>query len=163
MSGFLSKLFGGGSKTSAAPAGEREIVWNLVDEVHDGQILLLVTDEVRQGLYFFRESLFEAVPETYRNLEKAVRRVYGAESGILDTLLDEPAQVLRFRPAPAVDDEEADTHRLAMLDAAVAEEPSPSTKSAPRRWPCRPAAPCLCPKSPRCDMAPGNPVTSSCG
>jgi hypothetical protein len=25
MSGFLSKLFGGGSKTSAAPAGEREV------------------------------------------------------------------------------------------------------------------------------------------
>ncbi len=41
-----------------------------------------VTDEVRRGLYFFRESLFEAVPEVYRSLEKAVRRAYGPDSGI---------------------------------------------------------------------------------
>jgi magnesium transporter len=32
------------------PAAEREIVWNLVDEEHDGEILLLVTDEVRAQL-----------------------------------------------------------------------------------------------------------------
>ena len=32
------------------PAGEREIVWNLVDETLDGEILLLVTDEVRAAL-----------------------------------------------------------------------------------------------------------------
>jgi magnesium transporter len=32
------------------PAGEREIVWNLVDERFDGEILLLVTDEVRAAL-----------------------------------------------------------------------------------------------------------------
>jgi magnesium transporter len=32
------------------PPAEREIVWNLVDEEHDGQILLLVTDEVRAQL-----------------------------------------------------------------------------------------------------------------
>ncbi len=32
------------------PPGEREIVWNLVDEQYDGQILLLVTDEVRATL-----------------------------------------------------------------------------------------------------------------
>ena len=32
------------------PPAEREIVWNLVDEEHDGQILLLVTDEVRASL-----------------------------------------------------------------------------------------------------------------
>jgi phosphoenolpyruvate carboxylase len=37
---------------------------------------------VRQGLYFFRESLFEAVPQVYRFLEKAVRRVYGPQCGI---------------------------------------------------------------------------------
>jgi len=56
-----------------------QILWK-TDEVrvHKPQ----VTDEVRQGLYFFRESLFDAVPETYRNLEKAVRRVYGADSGV---------------------------------------------------------------------------------
>jgi magnesium transporter len=32
------------------PPGEREIIWNLVDEEQDGQILLLVTDEVRASL-----------------------------------------------------------------------------------------------------------------
>jgi magnesium transporter len=32
------------------PPAEREIVWNLVDEEHDGEILLLVTDEVRAQL-----------------------------------------------------------------------------------------------------------------
>ncbi|HPE79794.1 MAG: magnesium transporter [Sedimenticolaceae bacterium] len=32
------------------PAGEREIIWNLVDETQDGEILLLVTDEVRAAL-----------------------------------------------------------------------------------------------------------------
>ncbi len=37
-----------------------------------------VEDEIRNGLYFFRESLFEAVPKTYRYLEKAVRTVYGS-------------------------------------------------------------------------------------
>ncbi|MEA3274990.1 MAG: phosphoenolpyruvate carboxylase, partial [Pseudomonadota bacterium] len=42
-----------------------QILWK-TDEVrvHKPQ----VTDEVRQGLYFFRESLFAAVPEVYRNL-----------------------------------------------------------------------------------------------
>jgi phosphoenolpyruvate carboxylase len=51
-----------------------QILWK-TDEVrvHKPQ----VTDEVRHGLYYFRESLFEAVPEVYRNLERAVRRVYG--------------------------------------------------------------------------------------
>lgn len=34
----------------ALPPAEREIIWNLVDEEHDGQILLLVTDEVRASL-----------------------------------------------------------------------------------------------------------------
>jgi len=32
------------------PPAEREIIWNLVDEEFDGQILLLVTDEVRDSL-----------------------------------------------------------------------------------------------------------------
>ena len=41
-----------------------------------------VTDEIRQGLHYFRESLFKAVPETYRSLEKAIRRTYGPASGI---------------------------------------------------------------------------------
>ncbi len=56
-----------------------QILWK-TDEVrvHKPQ----VTDEVRQGLYFFRESLFQAVPRVYANLERVVRRVYGAEAGI---------------------------------------------------------------------------------
>jgi phosphoenolpyruvate carboxylase len=56
-----------------------QILWK-TDEVriHKPQ----VTDEVRQGLYFFRESLFEAVPQVYRFLEKAVRRVYGSQCGV---------------------------------------------------------------------------------
>ena len=36
-----------------------------------------VRDEIRNGLFYFRESLFTAVPTTYRNLEKAVDRIYG--------------------------------------------------------------------------------------
>ena len=32
------------------PPAKREIIWNLVDEEHDGEILLLVTDEVRAQL-----------------------------------------------------------------------------------------------------------------
>ncbi len=38
-----------------------------------------VRDEIKNGLFYFRESLFKAVPETYRYLEKAVERVYGPE------------------------------------------------------------------------------------
>jgi len=58
---------------------EIQILWK-TDEVrvHKPQ----VTDEVRQGLYFFRESLFQTLPQVYRNLERAVRRVYGADTGI---------------------------------------------------------------------------------
>ncbi|MHB8747433.1 MAG: phosphoenolpyruvate carboxylase, partial [Gammaproteobacteria bacterium] len=36
-----------------------------------------VRDEIRNGLYYFKECLFQAVPALYRHLEKGVRRVYG--------------------------------------------------------------------------------------
>jgi len=36
-----------------------------------------VQDEIKYGLFYFEESLFEAIPQTYRFLEKAVRRIYG--------------------------------------------------------------------------------------
>ncbi|MDD3518252.1 MAG: phosphoenolpyruvate carboxylase [Chromatiales bacterium] len=36
-----------------------------------------VQDEIKYGLFYFQESLFDAVPITYRYLEKAVRRSYG--------------------------------------------------------------------------------------
>jgi len=35
-----------------------------------------VRDEIKNGLYYFNVSLFDAVPRTYRNLENAIRRVY---------------------------------------------------------------------------------------
>jgi len=36
-----------------------------------------VEDEIRNGLFYFRECLFDAVPLVYRYLEKSMRRVYG--------------------------------------------------------------------------------------
>lgn len=59
---------------------EIQILWK-TDEVriHKPQ----VTDEVSQGLHYFRESLFVAVPDTYRYLERAVRRAYGAGCGVV--------------------------------------------------------------------------------
>ncbi len=39
-----------------------------------------VIDEVKNGLYYFRECLFHSVPETYRYLENAIARTYGADS-----------------------------------------------------------------------------------
>lgn len=35
-----------------------------------------VEDEIRNGLYYFRESLFVSVPRVYRNLERALHLVY---------------------------------------------------------------------------------------
>ena len=32
-----------------------------------------VLDEVENGLYYFRTSLFRAIPEVYRDLEKAIK------------------------------------------------------------------------------------------
>lgn len=38
---------------------------------------LEVRDEIKNGLFYFRESLFQAVPGIYRNLVHAIERVYG--------------------------------------------------------------------------------------
>jgi phosphoenolpyruvate carboxylase len=38
-----------------------------------------VQDEIKYGLFYFEESLFQAVPITYRLLEKALRRTYGID------------------------------------------------------------------------------------
>lgn len=38
-----------------------------------------VVDEIKNGLYYFRESLFHAVPVTYRFFERAVERNYGKD------------------------------------------------------------------------------------
>ncbi len=52
-----------------------------------------VEDEIRNCLYYFRESLFDAVPETYRYMEKAVSRVYG---GADETRITIPGGLIRF-------------------------------------------------------------------
>lgn len=66
-------------------AGERQL---LIEEL-EGHIQILwrtnevrvkqpqVRDEIKYGLFYFEESLFEAIPIAYRFLEKAVRRSYG--------------------------------------------------------------------------------------
>ena len=59
----------------------------LIDELQAEILILWRTDEVRlrkptvldeveNGLYYFRTSLFRAIPEVYRDLEKAIKRVY---------------------------------------------------------------------------------------
>ncbi|MBU1979054.1 MAG: phosphoenolpyruvate carboxylase [Gammaproteobacteria bacterium] len=56
--------------------GQIQILWK-TDEVRSNKPQ--VRDEIKNGLFYFRESLFKAVPETYRYLEKAIDRVYGPE------------------------------------------------------------------------------------
>ncbi len=53
-----------------------------------------VEDEIRNGLYYFRASLFDAVPQTYRYLEKAVKRVYSTGDGAPGVTI--PGGLLRF-------------------------------------------------------------------
>ena len=53
-----------------------------------------VEDEIRNGLYYFRESLFEAVPQTYRYLEKAIRLVYGTDGDA--PLVTVPGGIMQF-------------------------------------------------------------------
>ena len=51
-----------------------QILWK-TDEVRVNRPQ--VRDEIRNGLFYFRESLFEAVPALYRTLEKAILKNYG--------------------------------------------------------------------------------------
>lgn len=39
-----------------------------------------VSDEIANGLHFYRDALFEAVPEVHRSLTRAVRQAYGDEA-----------------------------------------------------------------------------------
>lgn len=55
-------------------ASEIQILWK-TDEVRPTRPR--VRDEISNGLYYFRESLFKAVPAMYRKMEEAVDRVYG--------------------------------------------------------------------------------------
>jgi phosphoenolpyruvate carboxylase len=52
-----------------------------------------VRDEIKNGLYYFRESIFRALPILYRNLERALNAVYGDEGG--KAAIDIPC-LLRF-------------------------------------------------------------------
>jgi phosphoenolpyruvate carboxylase len=56
---------------------EIQILWK-TDEVRPEKPTVL--DEVRNGLHYFRTSLFDSVPRIYRNLEKGVRRIYGTKA-----------------------------------------------------------------------------------
>ncbi|WP_018077676.1 phosphoenolpyruvate carboxylase [Thiobacillus denitrificans] len=55
-------------------AAEIQVGWR-TDELRSAK--LEVRDEVRNGLYYVRESLFEAVPKAYSFFEKALRKHYG--------------------------------------------------------------------------------------
>ena len=61
-------------------AAEIQVMWR-TDELRSAK--LEVRDEVRNGLYYVREALFEAVPKAYHFFEKALRKHFGvnADSG----------------------------------------------------------------------------------
>ncbi|MBI5462046.1 MAG: phosphoenolpyruvate carboxylase [Gammaproteobacteria bacterium] len=61
------------NEIAQALQNEIQILWK-TDEVRIHKPR--VQDEIRNGLYYFQDSLFDAVPAIYRNLEKAVRRIY---------------------------------------------------------------------------------------
>ena len=42
---------------------------------------LQVIDEVKNGLHYFRESLFTAIPDVYRSFERAIEGIYGNSAG----------------------------------------------------------------------------------
>ena len=52
-----------------------------------------VEDEIRQGIYYFQRSLFQAVPRVYRNLERRLRRYFPDGEG--STAIKVPA-FIRF-------------------------------------------------------------------
>jgi phosphoenolpyruvate carboxylase len=58
-------------------AAEIQVMWR-TDELRSAK--LEVHDEVRNGLYYVRESLFEAVPKAYLFFEKALRKHYGVNA-----------------------------------------------------------------------------------
>ncbi|MEW5727455.1 MAG: phosphoenolpyruvate carboxylase [Pseudomonadota bacterium] len=41
-----------------------------------------VVDEIKNGLFYFRETLFDAVPVIYRNLQRAVAKSYGDKAAV---------------------------------------------------------------------------------
>ena len=82
----LRRIFVTAEKLDAPRLG-REARNDIIEELRSQIQILWKTDEVRvrkprvedeivNGLFYFRESLFQAVPEVYRYLEKSIRRVY---------------------------------------------------------------------------------------
>ncbi|MDH5611578.1 MAG: phosphoenolpyruvate carboxylase [Gammaproteobacteria bacterium] len=53
-----------------------QILWR-TDEVREDRPQ--VRDEIKNGLYYFKESLFDAIPVIYRNLERRIRENYPNE------------------------------------------------------------------------------------
>ena len=41
-----------------------------------------VVDEIKNGLFYFRETLFDAVPVIYRNLQRAIEKSYGSKAAV---------------------------------------------------------------------------------
>jgi len=58
---------------------EIQILWK-TDEVRVRRPR--VEDEIRTGIGYFQDCLFDAVPQTYRNLEKAVAKAYGGNPAV---------------------------------------------------------------------------------
>jgi phosphoenolpyruvate carboxylase len=61
-----------------------QILWK-TDEVRGQKPT--VRDEIRNGLFYFRECLFQAVPRVYRYLDNSIQRVYGDVDIRLPSLL----------------------------------------------------------------------------
>lgn len=55
---------------------EIHILWK-TDEVRVQK--MEVIDEISNGLHYFQESLFEAIPQAYRAVERTIRRIYGTQ------------------------------------------------------------------------------------
>jgi len=93
----LRRIFVTAEQLDGLPLG-REQRDDIINELRD-QIQVLwktdevrthkpsVEDEIRNGLFYFRECLFDAVPLVYRYLEKSMRRVYGSVDLRLPSLL----------------------------------------------------------------------------
>jgi phosphoenolpyruvate carboxylase len=62
-------------------SNEVQILWK-TDEVRAEKPKVI--DEVKNGLYYFRESLFDAIPIIYQYLERAIQRVYPEDAGSFD-------------------------------------------------------------------------------
>jgi len=45
-----------------------------------------VTGEIRHGIYYFQDSLFQAMPAMYRELEQAIEKIYGPELAAGETV-----------------------------------------------------------------------------